>query len=177
MMVQYLRKSTLTDLPEMLAIYAAAKQYLHQQQIDQWQDGYPDEESIKADIIQQRSYVLICDTRIAAVGVLATQGDPTYAAIDGQWCSSSHQAYVAVHRTAVSEQFRGQHLAQILMSSLMTIAYHDGFKDIRIDTHPDNLGMQHVIQKSGFDYRGIVWLNGDSGNNRNKRWAYQIVLP
>ena len=43
--------------------------------------------------------------------------------------------------------------------------------NIRIDTHRDNTIMQHVIQKHGFSYCGIIYLaNGD------ERMAYQKVI-
>ena len=43
---------------------------------------------------------------------------------------------------------------------------HDA--NIRIDTHKDNLIMQHNIEKHGFTYCGIIYLaSGD------KRMAYQ----
>jgi RimJ/RimL family protein N-acetyltransferase len=43
--------------------------------------------------------------------------------------------------------------------------------NIRIDTHRDNHIMQHVIQKHGFTYCGIIYLlSGD------ERLAYQKML-
>ena len=40
--------------------------------------------------------------------------------------------------------------------------------NLRIDTHKDNLPMQHSLEKNGFSHRGIIYiLSGD------ERIAYQ----
>ncbi|MBR1526072.1 MAG: hypothetical protein IJ640_05360 [Prevotella sp.] len=40
--------------------------------------------------------------------------------------------------------------------------------NIRIDTHRDNRIMQHLMQKEGFTYCGIIYLD-----NGDERLAYQ----
>ncbi|MFD2388203.1 hypothetical protein [Enterococcus rivorum] len=44
--------------------------------------------------------------------------------------------------------------------------------DIRIDTHPKNKAMQHLITKTGFEYRGNIQLPVSNG----ERFAYQLLL-
>ena len=41
-----LRKATLADGPAVVALYREAQAFLAAQGIDQWQDGYPNEEKI-----------------------------------------------------------------------------------------------------------------------------------
>ena len=53
-----LRKAEFSDLSAITAIYKDAKEALKAQGIDQWQDGYPNEESARADIENGTSYVL-----------------------------------------------------------------------------------------------------------------------
>ena len=38
------------------------------------------------------------------------------------------------------------------------------YSHLRIDTHRDNRIMQHLIEKHGFTYCGIIWL--DDGTER-----------
>ncbi|PAK65751.1 GNAT family N-acetyltransferase, partial [Lactococcus lactis] len=47
--------------------------------------------------------------------------------------------------------------------------------DIRIDTHPDNLGMQHVITTNGFTKRGVIYMAENDGE-ASPRYAYQLVI-
>ncbi|KGO31804.1 hypothetical protein Q757_04940 [Oenococcus alcoholitolerans] len=73
----------------------------------------------------------------------------------------------------MSDEFRGKNLSKFLISNLITTAVDKGYRDIRIDTHPDNKAMQHVIESNGFKYSGDVWII-ESGI-RTKRFAYQLL--
>ena len=44
-----------------MEIIQDAKESLAQRQVDQWQDGYPDEEIIFEDILESRGYVAVED--------------------------------------------------------------------------------------------------------------------
>lgn len=169
----YLRRATQADLPAITAIISGAQAYLKKQQIDQWQDGYPDPAILKQDIKDGITFVLIYDNAIAGTAALHQGIDVNYLKIeDGQWASDSDDHYTAIHRIAVASDFRGHHLSEILMNGLITISGLLGFKDVRIDTHPDNKGMRHVIDTCGFDYRGIVHMQRDNA----LRYAYQLLI-
>ncbi|MDD3026834.1 MAG: GNAT family N-acetyltransferase, partial [Erysipelotrichaceae bacterium] len=73
-----LRKSRDADIPQIMAIIDEAKSYLKSQNINQWQDGYPNSDVIKNDIILDRSFVLEDDGRIVATAMLEVAIDPTY---------------------------------------------------------------------------------------------------
>ncbi|MCQ2009974.1 GNAT family N-acetyltransferase [Sporolactobacillus sp. STSJ-5] len=172
-MTTYLRKATSHDFPEIKKIIDEAKLLLKADGIDQWQDGYPDDATLKEDIAQEISHVLIVDGRVAGTGVLFAKIEPAYEAIEsGSWIQTSASSYASIHRVALSPDYRGRHLASSLMTFLITAAALNGHTDIRIDTHPENPRMQHVIKQAGFEYRGVVHLDMPNG----KRWAYQLVL-
>jgi hypothetical protein len=42
--------------------------------------------------------------------------------------------------------------------------------NIRIDTHRDNKIMRHLVEKHGFAYCGIIYLD-----NGDERLAYQLI--
>lgn len=171
----YLKKSTEEDLPEILNIIHSAIGYLAEQGIDQWQHGYPADEDLKQDIKDGINYVLITDGKIAGTATIHQGIDPNYLKIeDGDWINGSEAHYAAIHRVAISNQFRGQHLSEKLVSGLITVSRVLGFKDIRIDTHPENKGMQHVITTNGFDKRGIIHMR-ENGHPWTARYAYQLL--
>ena len=64
------RKATREDVPRMAEIIEQAKAYFKQQGIPQWQDGYPNEVSLRADIAKGWSFV-VCDETDAIVGTAA----------------------------------------------------------------------------------------------------------
>ena len=78
MTTSYLRKATKADLPAILEIIDAAKAYLKEQGINQWQAGYPTNQDIEKDIEQKISYVLMVDGEIAATAALWPDRDVNY---------------------------------------------------------------------------------------------------
>ena len=54
------RKATETDLNAIMNIISQAQNYLKEQGIDQWQNGYPNRQTIKKDI---EKWEFICFTK------------------------------------------------------------------------------------------------------------------
>ncbi|WP_283679979.1 GNAT family N-acetyltransferase [Lentilactobacillus sp. Marseille-Q4993] len=176
MTTTYLRQANNNDLPEIKKIIADAKGFLKDQGIDQWQDGYPTEEDLEKDLKFGITYVLIIDGKIAATAALHQGLDINYLNIhDGDWVNGVEARYTAIHRIAMSSGFRGQHLSEKMMTGLITISSVLGYKDIRIDTHPDNLGMQKVIKQNGFEKRGVIYMEEKPGK-QTPRFAYQLLI-
>lgn len=168
----YVRKGTAADLPAIMSIIDDARAFLHAQGINQWQGTYPDEAAVKADIEKGTNRLLMVDDAVAGNASLLAGPDPFYGKIDGAgW--SGNAPYMMIHRFAVSAKIRGQHLSKFFMSNLISEAYGRGYRDLRIDTHAQNLIMQHVITGNGFTYRGVVYLD-EPVPERN---AYQLLLP
>ena len=169
----YLRLATDADLTAITTIIHEAKGFLAEQHVDQWQHGYPSDDDLAFDLQNGITYVLVVDGEIAGTAALHQGIDPNYLEIeDGEWANGVHGRYTAIHRIAVSSAFRGQALSDKLISGLITISGVLGYKDVRIDTHPDNKGMQHVITKNGFTRRGIIYMH----EPKEPRYAYQLLI-
>ena len=176
MTTSYLRKATKADLPAILEIIDAAKAYLKEQGINQWQAGYSTNQDIEKDIEQKISYVLMVDGEIAATAALWPDRDVNYDdMLEGSWRGNPEDTYMSIHRIAMSSKFRGQRLSEKMMSGLFTISSELGYNELRIDTHPKNKGMQKVIANNGFEYRGIIDFN-DENEVDTTRFAYQLYL-
>lgn len=169
----YLRLATEADLPAVTSIIHEAKGFLAEQNVDQWQHGYPTDADLKTDVESGITYVLVVDGQIAGTAALHQGLDTNYLEIeDGEWLNGVHGRYTAIHRIAVSGAFRGQALSDKLISGLITISGVLGYKDVRIDTHPENKGMQHVITKNGFERRGVIYMH----EPKEPRFAYQLLI-
>lgn len=90
----------------------------------------------------------------------------------GSWDDDSDVTYSIIHRIAIEADHQGEHLSAALIQQLMTMSYYLGYRDVRIDTHPDNLVMQHIITSNGFEEKGTITMDEDKG----VRLAYQILL-
>ena len=149
------------DLPRILEIYDIAKAYMRANgNPNQWNGAYPDPETLRTDIEKQRLYVYKKDGRIHGVFMLLLEEEPTYAYIeDGSWREET--PYGTIHRLAGDGEVKG------LFAKCVAFC-ESKVKYLRADTHFDNHTMQHLLEKNGFERRGIIYLkNGDS------RIAYQ----
>ena len=160
-----IRKATYEDLPKLMEVFGKAREIMRASgNMNQWNDGYPSEEIVRKDIDEGVSYVL-CedDSKIIATMAFIPGPDPTYAKIyDGEWLDES--PYHVIHRIAAAEP--GHNVAFMLLdwAFLQT-------GNIRIDTHKDNVIMQHILDKQGFTHCGMIYIaNGDP------REAYQMSL-
>ena len=173
-MLPLTRPATVQDLSQIMTIIHEAQANLKADGVPQWQDGYPDEALIKADILSGEAYVLVNDIAVIGHAVIRQTPEPNYTVpLDGKW-SDDVTPYVSLHRIAISSAFRGQHLGQIFMSNLLTWTNYLGFQAIRIDTHPLNQRMQRLIKQVGFTYNCTVCMDG---NVNDIRWAYSLALP
>lgn len=165
-----IRKSTASDLLQIMKIIHQAQQYFGSQGIDQWQNGYPNEHSILHDIETGSSYVFIEDDRILATFCLSFDGEETYERIyEGQWLSNA--PYGVIHRIAVEAHQKGRGIAAQILSYAQTSCKEHEVASMKIDTHQDNHSMQKMLGKNGFQYCGIIYLKDGS-----KRVAYEWMI-
>ena len=149
------------DLPRIMEIYDIAKAYMRASgNPNQWNGAYPDPETLLTDIEKQRLYVYKKDGRIHGVFMLLLEEEPTYSYIeDGSWREET--PYGTIHRLAGDGEVKGL-FAKCVAFCEKKVLY------LRADTHFDNYTMQHLLEKNGFERRGIIYLkNGDP------RIAYQ----
>ena len=157
-----IRPSTHSDLPQLLQIYETARRFMQQTgNAGQWMDGYPKEELLISDIKQGHSYVCLNENNeIAGTFYYIVGEEPTYLNIyEGSWLNND--SYGVIHRIASSGKQKG--IAETCINWCL-----EKCGNLRIDTHRDNKVMQNIMQKLGFTYCGIIFLeNGD------ERLAYQ----
>jgi len=167
-----LRKTTEKDVPAAAAIFDEARSYMKSAGIDQWQQGYPNGDTVLEDIKDGISYVFVDENDVvfATAMLELRKPEPTYDTIyEGKWLTDT--PYATIHRIAVKAAAKGQGLAGKFMAELELLAHNAGLKSVRIDTHRDNKSMQRNLAKNGYTYCGIIYLlDGD------ERFAYEKVL-
>lgn len=122
--------------------------------IDQWQDGYPSEAQISADIANDCSYVLEQNGAVVATAYFTEELEPAYAAINGAW--HTDQPVLTIHRMALGDGVRHSGLASELLMHAVEIARSQRLCGIRVDTHRGNAVMRRFLEKSGFIECGLV---------------------
>ena len=169
----YLRRAQLQDLTAIMKIIDDAKELLKKNGSPQWQNGYPDQETVTQDIVMQTNWILINDNKVVATATLQLTPEPTYRNItQGQW-QQPDEPYATIHRVAISSNYRGQGLSKLLFSNLLTVGQMQGIKNFRVDTHRSNKAMQHIAENFNFKKRGIIKVNDQ---NDPERLAYELNL-
>lgn len=160
-----IRHSIMDDIPTLLTISEEAKGIMRRDgNMEQWGGDYPSAEVFAKDIRRGVSYVMEHNGEIVATFAAIPGPDPTYATIyNGQWIDDI-KPYIVIHRIASRAESHG------VMAEMLNFCFNMT-DNIRIDTHRDNHIMQHLMEKHGFRYCGIIYLaNGD------ERLAYQRTI-
>ena len=167
-----IRKSTKNDLPILLSLFDEARVTIATLGIDQWQNGYPSSEVIEQDILADESYVYEENGEILATFAMLKSREKTYDKIfDGAWTTGDTFAYTAIHRFAIALHARGRGIAGEILSFARDYSLKENKPSLRIDTHEGNVVMRKMLEKNGFQFCGIIYLeNGDA------RVAYEKVL-
>lgn len=152
-----IRHATEADFERIMAIYAHARDFMAANgNPNQWgPTNWPPEALIHQDIAEGVSYVCVHEDRVVGVFFfLAGENvEPTYRHIqDGGWLGDDH--YGVVHRIATDGTVRGAG------RFCLTWAYEQ-CGHLRIDTHGDNLVMQHLLASMGFQRCGIIFVEED----------------
>ena len=178
-----IRPATPADLPALRPVFEAAKGIMRADgNAEQWSaPGFPPDDLLLRDIARGGGFVI--ETRwpvaaghdegktvapvmpgslvtpvmpgltghlaIVAYFALLPSPEPTYDVIDGAWLTD--EPYGVIHRMASYPEVHG------IFSTIIDFAA-SRYAHLRIDTHRDNRIMQHLIEKHGFTYCGIIWL-------------------
>lgn len=151
------------DLDTIMEIVKIAKQYMQESgNLTQWAGDYPGEIDFEEDIRKKQLYVCYNDEMVYGVFAFVTEKEPNYAYIeDGQWFNE--EPYGTIHRIAGNGKVKGVFQEAVSFAK-------EKMDNLRIDTHEDNRTMRHLIEKSGFQRCGIVYMEDGS-----PRIAYQYA--
>ena len=153
------------EVDPVMQVIEEAKKCLSEAGSTQWQNGYPNTDTIIEDIISGQAYVALEEGELLAYAAVTKSPEKAYEAIyDGVW-EGKETEYLVFHRIAVASDVQGQGVAQTFLEGLI-----EGFDylDFRSDTHANNKAMQHIFEKLGFKQVGKVPVDGE-------RLAYQKV--
>lgn len=140
-----IRKASAQDLDQIMQIYENAKTFMRENgNKDQWGDDYPSRELIAQDLDDM--YLCMSENQIACVFYYKKGEDEEYRQINGKWLNE--EPYGVVHRVASAGIVKGA------ASYCLDWAYSQ-IPNLRMDTYRDNIPMQKLLEKCGFQYCGF----------------------
>lgn len=164
-----LRRAVAEDVPAVCRILGEAVKRMLAEGKRQWNEKYPNETHVRADLENGVGYVLEKAGEVAGYAAVVLTGEPAYDFLDGAWLSGNEE-YVVVHRMAVSGKLKGQGVGKVFMNEIESYARSLGIRSFRIDTNFDNFAMLGLLERMGFTYCGEIEY--ESG----RRMAFEKII-
>lgn len=157
------RNAISSDLEAILKVYEIARQYMKDTgNPTQWGDDYPTVEAICEHMTNGDMYVVERNDKICGAFAYIVGEEHCYNKIEGGWLFE--EEYGTIHMMAANGIEKAVFAEALEFSK--GICPH-----VRIDTHPNNKTMQHLILKHGFEYCGIIYVSDGS-----PRYAYEQIF-
>lgn len=138
---------------------------------NQWQNGYPNEQTAKNDIAAGNGYLLKENGEVIAYAAIIFGDEPAYDGIVGQWLSNGQYAVVhRVARSARSSKAQSKGIANKMLRLIEALCINNGVPSIRLDTNFDNAAMLNTLAKLDYIYCGEIFYQGAP------RRAYEKIL-
>lgn len=163
-----LRPANERDAPIIWDILQGAIEQRRLEGSDQWQNGYPSEQTVRDDIAKSVAYVLMENDAVIACAAIILNGEPAYDAIDGEWLTDGR--YATVHRVARTRDVKSRGVATTFLKLIEDLCIELGVPSIRLDTNFDNLAMLKILENLSYRYCGEIFYEGAS------RRAYEKIL-
>ncbi len=146
-----IRHSIDTDPEKLEKIARIVASGLAMEKIGQWSGSYPALDDFMSD--HENRSLLVADKDGVVIGSITIQpeNDPAYKEL--AW--TGRNAYV-VHRLMVLPEHRNKGVGKELFLSAIQKARDKGAGCVKVDTHPDNLRMQRLIESLEFARRGYM---------------------
>lgn len=142
-------------------IWEILQQAIEQRRLDgseQWQQGYPNEQTVRDDINEGYAYVLTDDGQVIAYAAIIFGIEPAYNEIEGQWLTNGD--YAAIHRVATSNAVKGKGVATRLFQMIEQLCIEKKVFSIKVDTNFDNAPMLRILEKLNYTYCGEIFFIG-----------------
>lgn len=140
------RKATQDDPDKIWEILQQAIERRRLDSSQQWQNGYPNPETVNSDIEKQIGYVLVENDNVVAYSAVILNDEPAYGNIEGKWFSDGD--FNVVHRLAVSDEVAGKGYATEIFRRIEDLSRQNGIFSVKVDTNFDNATMLHILKKT-----------------------------
>ena len=170
-----IRKAKKNDIENIMKAINDAVNLLKDNNVNQWQNGYPNREVFTEDISKGTLWVVEKDDKIAGVCNICIDDDISYEKIyHGSWLTKG-SSYMVIHRIAVKKEFYNQGIAKEMFMFAEKEAKKYNISSIRIDTHKFNIPMNQILTKFNYIRCGIIYLV-NSRDEDKERVAYEKIL-
>ena len=164
-----IRKANKTDLDNIMLMYKSCVKGMLTNDIDQWDDTYPNSEIISQDLNVGTYYVAEVNEEIIGGINIDQKQDKTYLEIDWEDTSNS---FLVVHRLGVKEEFWNKKIGKDLMLFAEKLVEERRLKSIRLDTYSGNPKAMEFYRRLGYTELGTINLKP----NKNEYYCFEKII-
>ena len=151
-------KAVINQLDMIFDMYSAAIKNMEKQGIHQWDEIYPDKETLRQDILLNQMYIGEIDNKIAVCFVLNEECDQEYN--NASWICPNAR-FCIIHRLCVNPIFQKQRIASQTMEYIESLCKNKGYDSIRLDCFTENPYSRKLYDKTGYSVTGYAeWRKG-----------------
>lgn len=166
----YLEVMDSGEIEEVMSLINETKKVFKLMGINQWQNSYPNIDTIINDSDEGKAYTIKVSNTIIGYVAIQFEPDPNYNEIKGSWNTTGE--YATIHRLAIDPHSRGKGYAFRAMESIEKIVWSKGVESIRVDTGYDNEGMRNLLRKLDYSECGEVQVSDGLRIAYDKRLTY-----
>lgn len=164
-----IQKAKISEIGDIMLMYKSCVEGMLANNIDQWDESYPNKDIIMQDLIAQ-TYFIVIEHNIIIAGINIDQNqDKTYLPL--KWKDKKNQ-FLVVHRLAVKEFFWGKGIGKSLMIFTEKLAIKKGLNSIRLDTYSGNPKAMNFYKRIGYNEVGTINLKP----NKNKYHCFEKII-
>lgn len=126
---------------------------MENQNIYQWDDLYPDYNTLFVDIQTEAMFGVFSNRVLAGILVLDENQSPEYSSI--KWESNNNSPLV-MHRLCVRPKFHGQGIAKQLLRFSEQFAINNSYQSIILDAFSGNPAALNLYENNGYLKKGTV---------------------
>lgn len=148
-----------SDADKIFCIYRDATENMNNQKIFQWDEIYPDKQTIYNDISNKQMTIGVINSETVSAYVLNHNCDSEYAC--GNWEYKGPQ-HLIIHRLCVNPKFQNTGIGTATMLHIEDYAKRLGYKSIRLDSFTQNPYACKMYEKLGYKTVGkVVFRKGE----------------
>jgi len=153
MITENMLKIKLENVSEVMSLIKEAIAEMESHNIYQWDEVYPDYNTILTDIQAETMFGVFKNEELAGIVVLNKEQSPEYSSI--KWESDNANPLV-MHRLCVRPKFQRQGIAKLLLNFSEQLAVDSNCKSIRLDAFYGNQFALNLYGNNGYKKKGTV---------------------